>query len=158
MTERRPPGVSTGDWIEAQIRAAQEAGAFDNLPGMGKPIPDLHVPETEFDYAAKLARREGLDVSAMLPPGLALAKEVEDLPERLRAVPSEARVREAVEDLNTRILAAIRGPQVGPPVRTRPLDVEAVVAEWRASRPVPAAVPAPVAAPARARRRWLRRR
>ena len=158
MTERRPPGTSTGDWIESQIRAAQEAGAFDDLPGMGKPIPDLHVPETELDYAAKLARREGLDLSAMLPPGLALAKEVEDLPERLRALPSEARVRDAVADLNTRILAAIRGPQIGPPVRTRPLDVEAVVEQWRATRPVRTTVPAPAVAPEPVRRRWLRRR
>ncbi|GAC1444714.1 MAG: DUF1992 domain-containing protein [Mycobacteriales bacterium] len=158
MTERRPPGVSTGDWIEAQIRAAQEAGAFDDLPGMGKPIPDLDVPQTDLYYAAKLARREGLDITAMLPPGLALAKEVEELPERLRAVASETRVREAVADLNTRILAAIRAPQIGPPVRTRQLDVEAVVQEWRASLPAPAAVCAPVVAPAPVRRRWLHRR
>jgi hypothetical protein len=157
VTERRPPGVPTGDWIEAQIRAAQEAGAFDDLPGMGKPIPDLHEPETEFDYAAKLARREGLDVSAMLPPALALAKEVEDLPERLRVVPSEARVRETVTDLNARIRAAILAPQIGPPVRTRPLDVDAVVEAWRASRPAPATAPAPDAVPAPPRRRWLRR-
>ena len=158
MTERRPQGVSTGDWIEAQIRAAQEAGAFDDLPGMGKPIPDLHEPETEFDYAAKLARREGLDVSAMLPPGLALAKEVEDLQQRLLTVPSETRVREVVADLNARIVAAIRAPQIGPPVRTRELNVEAVVEEWRASRPAQPAVPEPPAAPTPVRRRWLRRR
>ena len=147
--------MPTGDWIDAQIRAAQESGAFDDLPGMGKPIPDLHAPETDLDYVAKIARREGLEVTSFLPPGLALAKEVEDLPERLRGLISEARVREHLEDLNARITTAIRSPQNGPPVRTRPVDVEAHVEAWRAARPVPEPPPAPEPLPVR--RRWLRR-
>ena len=40
MTERKPPGVSWESWFEEQIRQAQEAGAFENLPGAGKPLPD----------------------------------------------------------------------------------------------------------------------
>ena len=39
MTERKPPGTSWETWIEAQIRVAREQGAFDNLPGAGKPLP-----------------------------------------------------------------------------------------------------------------------
>ena len=38
MTERKPPGTSWETWIDAQIRVAREQGAFDNLPGAGKPI------------------------------------------------------------------------------------------------------------------------
>ena len=41
MTERKPPGTSWESWIEAQIRVAMEQGAFDNLPGAGKPLPNL---------------------------------------------------------------------------------------------------------------------
>jgi len=41
MTERKPPGVSWESWFEEQIRQAQEEGAFENLPGAGKPLPDL---------------------------------------------------------------------------------------------------------------------
>jgi Domain of unknown function (DUF1992) len=37
MTQRKPPGTSWETWIDAQIRVATEAGAFDNLPGAGKP-------------------------------------------------------------------------------------------------------------------------
>jgi Domain of unknown function (DUF1992) len=37
MTERKPPGVSWESWFEEQIRRAREDGAFDNLPGAGKP-------------------------------------------------------------------------------------------------------------------------
>lgn len=155
VTERKPPGMTPGDWIDASIRDAQERGLFDNLPGMGKPIPDLHAPDTELDYVAKIARREGLEVTAFLPPGLALAKEVEDLTDRLRSVRSEAGVREVVEDLNARIVKAIRAPQVGPPVRTRPVDVEAAVGTWQAQRPVPP--PAPVVEPPPARRRRWRK-
>ena len=39
MTERKPPGTSWETWIDAQIRVAMEQGAFDNLPGAGKPLP-----------------------------------------------------------------------------------------------------------------------
>src|SRR5215468_8961850 len=41
MTERKPSGMSWETWIEAQIRVAREEGAFDNLPGAGKPLHNL---------------------------------------------------------------------------------------------------------------------
>jgi hypothetical protein len=154
MTERKPPGLSFGSWIDSAIRQAEQDGQFDDLPGMGKPIPDLHAPETDLDYLAKIAKRENIEVTAFLPPALALAKEVELLPDRLRLEASESRVRELVEDLNNRIAQAIRAPQQGPPMRTRPVGVEAAVDEWRASRPVPEPDPVP---PAPQRKRWWRR-
>jgi len=40
MTEQKLPGMSWESWIEQQIREAQEAGAFDQLPGAGKPLLD----------------------------------------------------------------------------------------------------------------------
>ncbi|NUR99301.1 MAG: DUF1992 domain-containing protein, partial [Kribbellaceae bacterium] len=31
MTERKPPGMKTQDWVEAQLKRAQLAGEFDTL-------------------------------------------------------------------------------------------------------------------------------
>jgi Domain of unknown function (DUF1992) len=46
MTERKPAGTSWESWIDSQIRVAQEQGAFDNLPGAGKPLPNI---DQEYD-------------------------------------------------------------------------------------------------------------
>ena len=40
MTKRKPPETSWETWIDWQIRVATEEGAFDNLPGAGKPLPN----------------------------------------------------------------------------------------------------------------------
>ncbi len=72
MTERKPPGTSCETWIEAQIRVAAEEGAFDNLPGAGKPLPNL---DQDFDlnvWVRQLVQREQLSISSMLPPSLEL--------------------------------------------------------------------------------------
>ena len=50
--------------VEAQIRAAAERGEFDNLPGAGKPIPDLDKPYDEMWWARKLLEREGINLAA----------------------------------------------------------------------------------------------
>ena len=113
---------------------ATYVGSFDNLPGKGKPIPGLNEPRHENAWVASLAKRENLPVSAMLPPSLALAKEVEDLPARLAKEKSERAVRDVVEDLNERIRLAHRRPQEGPPLRVWTRDVEALVESWRKHR------------------------
>lgn len=153
MTERKPTGVSFESWVERQVREARECGSFDDLPGTGKPLP--RTTYDEMAWVREKARREDLPVSALLPPSLAVAREVEDLPGRLARERSEPWVRALVADLNARIDAARRGPQVGPPVRTALLDVDAVVAAWRAVAP-PAPAPAVLDAPRR--RWWLPRR
>jgi hypothetical protein len=69
MTERKPPGTSWETWVDEQIRVAREQGAFDNLPGAGKPLPNL---DQEYDLAAwvkQLVQREQLSI---LPPSLEL--------------------------------------------------------------------------------------
>ncbi len=141
MTQRKPAGVSFESWIERQLREARERGSFDDLPGAGKPLP--RAASDELAWVRDKARREDLPVTALLPPSLAVAKEAEDLPARLARERSEVRVRTLVEGLNARIDAARRGPAVGPPVRTALLDVDAVVAVWRASVVAAATVPDP---------------
>lgn len=162
MTERKPAGVRFDSWVERQLREARDRGSFDDLPGTGRPLP--RAASDELAWVREKVRREDLPVSALLPPALAVAKEVEDLPGRLERERSEVRVRAVVSDLNARIDAARRAPQVGPPVRTRSLDVEAVVAGWRdaAAARAQAQVPRPPAPVPEAvgvdtpRARWFR--
>jgi Domain of unknown function (DUF1992) len=142
--------------IEAQIRLAQERGEFDGLPGQGKPIPGAGEPDDELWWVKGLIKREGLPTSAMLPASLQLRKEIEDLPTAVRELPTEAAVRAAVADLNDRIVAWVRTPS-GPQVPIRRVDVEQVLAGWRAGRAVlrPPAQAAPAAPAERPpRRRW----
>jgi hypothetical protein len=70
-------------------------------------------------------REENHDTTALLPPSLALPKEVAELPERLAKIRTEHEVRAIVEDINERILDVHRKPQVGP------LDVDEIISERR---------------------------
>ena len=132
MTDRKPPGMPVEAWVDRQIRMAQERGELDNLPGAGKPLPKRDGGALE--WVVQKLREENHDTSALLPPSLAIPREVAALPDRLATIPTEAKVRELVEDINERIREVHRGPQVGPPLRMGPLDVEEVVEKWRTTR------------------------
>jgi hypothetical protein len=132
VTERKPVDMPVGDWVERQIRAAQERGEFDDLPGAGKPLPRRSGDVME--WVADKLRAENADTRAVLPPSLVLRKELEELPARLAKVASEREVRQIVADLNRRIKAEILVPHPGPPLLVRPVDVEEAVENWRASR------------------------
>ena len=49
---------------EQRIRAAIEAGAFDDLPGLGRPIPDIDRPYDPMWWVKKWLARERLDEQA----------------------------------------------------------------------------------------------
>ena len=141
--------------VDAQIRAAEASGAFDNLPGAGKPIPGLMDPDDELWWIKGFIQRENVPTEMLLPPSLAMRREIEMLPETVRAMRSETEVREHVEDLNARIRRWIQIP-IGPQVPLAPVDVDAVVAAWAEERRTP---PRPAPQPPRpARRRWWSRR
>jgi hypothetical protein len=156
MTERKPPGMSFETWIDSQITRAREQGAFDGLDGAGKPLPRRAREQTSYDWALEWAKRENADVAGMLPTGLALRKEREELPGLVDRQTSEAAARAVVDAHNARVDQFYRRPQEGPFIPVGMADVEEMVAEWRRTRPAPAP-PAPPAPPAH-RRRWLRRR
>ncbi|MGZ4505876.1 MAG: DnaJ family domain-containing protein [Blastococcus sp.] len=159
MTERKPAGISFETWVDSQISRAQQSGAFDDLPGAGKPLPRRTADESVYEWVIAKARQENIDVLGMLPPGLALRKEREDLPRRAAALPSEPAVRALLEDFNDRVRLFWRRPQEGPAVPVGLADVEALVTEWRAARPAPAvAVAPPPAAASRRRSFWFFRR
>ena len=144
--------------VDAQIRAAEARGAFANLPGAGKPIAGLMDPDDPDWWIKGFIKREKVPAEMLLPPSLALRREVEKLPETVRKLRSEKAVREQVEDLNYRIRRWIQIP-VGPQLPVGPVDVDAVVAAWAEERrPPPRPEPAPAPPAPRRRHRWWHRR
>nr|WSX50038.1 DUF1992 domain-containing protein [Streptomyces sp. NBC_00974] len=131
MTDRKPPGVSFESFVDRQIRQAEENGAFEELPGFGKPLASLDAPYDELWWIKGKLHREGF---AVLPPALALRKEAEDAREAVRAARTERQVRDILAEVNTKISAALRMPPPGPPLRIAEFDVEVVLAEWREER------------------------
>jgi hypothetical protein len=162
MTGRKPAGMSFGSWIDQQISEAAERGAFDDLPGAGKPLPRRRDDYDGQAWLRDYLEREGVSADEMLPPPLKLRKEREQLAAAAPGMRSEQEVREAVSDLNWRIVQHRRIP-VGPPIFVALVDEEAMVASWHAAHPKPsprppAAATAQPAAARRARRGWRRRR
>ncbi len=131
MTERKPPGTSWETWIEAQIRVAMEKGAFDNLPGAGKPLPNLGQEYDPLWWVKQLVQREQI---SMLPPSLELLRKVEKELATIEKLHDEATVRRRVAELNVEIAKVNATVMDGPPTRLGTLDVDQVVARWRRTR------------------------
>ncbi|MDR1710804.1 MAG: DUF1992 domain-containing protein [Propionibacteriaceae bacterium] len=119
------------DWVERQIREAAERGAFDNLPGAGKPLR-LRYPDDPDWWVRSKIEDEHLD--AVLPAPLTLRRAKQDILATLADVRDEATARAIIADLNDRIRAAMAAPQSGPPIVVGLLDAEETIAAWRASK------------------------
>jgi hypothetical protein len=155
--------------VEAQIHGAVQRGEFDNLPGMGKPIPGRGMPYDESWWIKSFLEREALPSDLLLPTPLQLRRRIEQVPDEVRDLPTEQSVRDFVSALNAQILAWLRNPS-GPQVVVRPVNADEVVRRWRDERrptaaagDAPAATPAQAASAARRPRRawrlpWRRRR
>ena len=159
MTERKPREMTFASWVDRQVSEAEERGAFDNLPGAGKPISRRGGTDA---WLQDYLRREGVSADELLPTPLRLRKEIERLTETVQDLRSEDEVREAVKGLNRRIAEWRRIPD-GPPVYLRLVDGDAMVTRWRDAHSRPSApAPAPPGgrdpdSPPR-RSRWWRRR
>jgi len=140
MTKRKPPGTSWETWIDGQIRVAREQGAFDNLPGAGKPLPSLGQEYDPDWWVKQLVLREQISV---LPPSLELLRKVETELAAIEKLHDEATVRRRVAALNVEIANVNATVLEGPPTRLGTLDVDKVVAKWRRTRCAnpPAALP-----------------
>lgn len=128
---KKPEGMSWESFSEHLIAQAQAAGEFDNLPGFGKPLPDLDRPHDDAWWVKQTARREKLN---LLPPGLAIRVDVQQTMSRVWAAPSEEAVRAQLVALNERIAQANFACVSGPPSDVALIDVESTVAEWRDRR------------------------
>ena len=134
MTERKPPQMKFGSWIDQQIADAERRGVFDDLPGAGKP---LNLKPSGEDYGdawvRDYARREGVQPEEFLPTPLRLRREIERLTEAVGGFRSEAEIREIAADINRRIVEWRRIP-VGPPIHVRLVNADDLVARWRAAQ------------------------
>jgi hypothetical protein len=143
MTERKPPGISFTSWIDRQVSEAAERGAFDDLPGAGKPLPKRADADDGQAWLRDYLRREGMSAEELLPTPLKLRKEVERLIETVHDLRSEQEVRDAAAELNRRIIQWRRIP-VGPPLFLRLVDEDTLVRRWRDGQAVsPPSPPAP---------------
>ncbi|GAB3837971.1 DUF1992 domain-containing protein [Kribbella italica] len=133
MTERKPPGISTQDWVEIQIKQAELRGDFEGLPGAGKPLKlaDAHDPDW---WVKDLIRRENIETDALLPPSVQLRKEKAQIPDKVGAMRRESEVRDYLQDLNNRIRIQIRDT-TGVVVPVGLVDEEQVLRDWAEAQP-----------------------
>ena len=134
MTESKPPKVRWESWVERKIRESMERGDFDNLPGSGRPLPDLDQPYDELWWLRKKLRDEKLSID---PPALVLRKELDETLMRIAEARDEAEVRRLVTAINERIVYVNSHTFFGPPSELAPLNVDRIVAEWRATKAGP---------------------
>jgi hypothetical protein len=137
MTERKPAGMSFTSWIDQQIGEARDRGAFDDLPGAGKPLPKRREADDGLTWVREKLQREGLPTDELLPTPLKLRRRSERLAESVHELGSEAEVRDAVAELNRQIAEWRRIPH-GPPIFVRLVDADAMVSLWRERRSEPA--------------------
>lgn len=131
MSVRKPAGQTWESFVDRQIREAQERGEFDDLPGAGKPLPDLDRPRDELWWVRKKLKDEDL---MYLPPSLQARKDLQDAREQIARARSEDAVRQLVAEVNERIREANRAAFRGPASTVMPLDEEETVRGWRAGR------------------------
>jgi hypothetical protein len=122
--------------IDRQLREATERGEFDNLKGSGKPLAD-HGREYQEDWWVRdWLEREGA-TAGVIPPTLAVRRDVEDLEADVDRLRTEQEVREHVAELNERLRKAAVGLMDGPPVVLPPRDADQIVTGWRERRESP---------------------
>jgi hypothetical protein len=147
-------------WVDQQIRVAMARGDFDDLPGKGKPLPDLGDSHDPNWWVKKLIEREKV---AIVPASVQLRREDAELDGRLDTLTREADVRREVEDFNSRVIAARYRLPEGPPLVTMPRDADETVSAWAERREARRREVRRHATQARAavgppKRRWWRRR
>ncbi len=87
--------------VEEKILQAQKAGAFDNLPGKGKPLEleDLSWVPEEIRMAYHILRNAHL-----LPPEVELLKEIHTLEELLKYIEDDGERKVALKSIQRKII------------------------------------------------------
>ncbi len=81
------------DLINARIKAAEEAGAFDNLPGAGQPLPAVDEPENAL--LNRIVRENG-----GVPEYVLLARQAAELRAHLRETTDRSARRKILQELS----------------------------------------------------------
>lgn len=81
------------DLVNQRIREAEEAGAFDNLPGAGKPLPREDDPENAL--LNRLMRENGA-----VPEFVSLARELKRLREELCETGDKTRRQDMLKEMS----------------------------------------------------------
>jgi hypothetical protein len=131
MSERKPAGVGWETWVEERIRESMDRGEFDDLPGAGKPLPNIDQPHDEMWWLKEKLRREKVSI---LPPALAVRRELEDALERIAKADTESAVRQIIAAINERIAQVNSQTTSGLPTSVMPLNVDRVIQDWRNRR------------------------
>lgn len=131
-TAKEPTVEQRAQFVEVSIQQAMRRGDFDNLPGAGKPLVNLHEAYDPDWWIRRKIERE--KISGLGPPALTLRTENTSLDARLDGVQSENEVREILGDFNQRVIEARRQLQGGPPVVTPTRDVDEEVRRWQDRR------------------------
>jgi hypothetical protein len=137
MTERKPSGMSFTSWIDQQIQEAEDRGAFENLPGAGQPLPNRGEADDGLAWVRDKLKKEGVSADELLPTPLKLRKQRQRLAEGVPELRSEQDVRDAVAELNHRIMEWRRIP-LGPPIFVPLVNEEEMLERWRDAHPAPA--------------------
>lgn len=139
-------------YVETAIQQAMREGAFDDLPGAGKPIEGLGTHHDPDWWIRRKIQTE--DLRGLGPAALTLRVEDREFEQRMDALTRETDVREAVEDFNRRVKHARLQLLGGPPVVTALRDADAEVQAWleRRTQRTAEVPPAPASS-----RRWFRR-
>jgi hypothetical protein len=108
-----------------------EDGAFDNLPGAGKPLPGFGQGYDPLWWQKQLIKREQI---SHLPPSLALLRKVEAELAAIGELEDEAAVRRQIAALNVAIAKVNATSVEGPPTCVGLLNADEIVAQWRRTR------------------------
>lgn len=130
--ERGSTAAERAAFVENSIQQAIRRGDFENLPGAGKPLPDLGAAHDPDWWIRRKIENEKL--TGLGPPALTLRVEHAEMAERLDALSRADDVREYVTDFNRRVIEARRQLLGGPPVVTPTLDIDAEVTAWEERR------------------------
>lgn len=117
---------------EERIRAAQERGEFDALPGAGRPLnldDDAHVPE-ELRMAWRVLKNAGC-----LPPELEAEREIQSATELLSAMTDEAERYRQMQRLNLMITKLNESRRRPVALERQQLYYERIVARVPVARP-----------------------
>ncbi|MGI9614880.1 MAG: DnaJ family domain-containing protein [Acidimicrobiales bacterium] len=111
---------------DRRIQAAREAGLFNDLPGAGKPIPDLGRERPPGWWGARVVRRERSIARAEQ-----LERDVRAAMPGLWRLDTEEEVRALVDELNEHVDGY---NQLTTWERRARLDRDGIAAQWRALR------------------------